>query len=380
MAGILDILYPQGNYLDIKENAPTRRDYNIQVNADLARNLPGGIVKDIVAPTAAAALSLPYDAIQAYQRMQPGTGIKGYYDAFMAEDPFSSLGQRFIGASAPLAERLANLNLKESLSNLFFTPVGAAEVQSKNPFNNMISDTALAEPRRQSEFQDYPGVQNLGSVQNFDREGIQDIISRMEEEKGNYIERPEDRFSLDGIMQNLGGYAKDYAGRYIGSQALGGAGAMLLGPIGGLIGGIAGLLGGGDLFNQNSYSQQMYNNLTPEGKTYASSLYGPGGILQGYNQISAFGRGTLGTIGNILANNPNMSATRKSAFRKAADDYISGIDPTQQGINAVTKPGTYSYDDSIINYAPPSGGDSGGSSGGETYGNVGSYEDFGSTY
>ena len=56
-----------------------------------------------------------------------------------------------------------------------------------------------------------------------------------------------------------------------------------------------------------------------------------------------------------------MSPTRKSAFRKAADDYISGIDPTQQGIAAVTTPGTYSYDDAYINYAPPSGdGDSSG--------------------
>jgi hypothetical protein len=42
------------------------------------------------------------------------------------------------------------------------------------------------------------------------------------------------------------------------------------------------------------------------------------------------------------------------------DKYISGIDPTKQGIAAVTKPGTYSYDDAYINYAPPSGGDSGG--------------------
>jgi hypothetical protein len=36
----------------------------------------------------------------------------------------------------------------------------------------------------------------------------------------------------------------------------------------------------------------------------------------------------------------------EGAFRKAADDYISGIDPTQQGINAVTKTRYgYGYDD-----------------------------------
>jgi hypothetical protein len=146
---------------------------------------------------------------------------------------------------------------------------------------------------------------------------------------------------------------------------------------------IQGLGSFGDLFNQNAYQQQMYGNLTPEGKAYANSLYEPGGALEGYNQFSAFGKGTLGTISNILAKNPNMSLARQNIYRTAADEYISGIDPTQQGIAAVTKPGTYSYDDAYINYAPPSGdGDSGGSGGssGETYGSVGSYEDFGTTY
>ena len=243
-----------------------------------------------------------------------------------------------------------------------------------------LSDTVMAEP--QKGFEDYPGVENLGGVQNFDLEGVRDIISQMEEEKGNYIERPEDGFNMEGILQSLGGFAKNTAGRYIGSQALGGAGGMLFGPIGGLVGGIIGALKGGDLFNQNTYSQQMYNNLTSGGKQYADQLYGPGGILQGYNQFSAFGRGTLGTIGNILSKNPNMSPARRNAYRTAADKYISGIDPIKQGIAAVTKPGTYSYDDAYINYAPPSGGDSGGGggSGGETYGSVGSYEDSGTTY
>jgi hypothetical protein len=38
------------------------------------------------------------------------------------------------------------------------------------------------------------------------------------------------------------------------------------------VGGIGGLLGGGNLFNQNTYSQQMYNNLTAGGKQYAESI------------------------------------------------------------------------------------------------------------
>jgi hypothetical protein len=262
-----------------------------------------------------------------------------------------------------LAQKLANLNLSNTLSNLAFTPA-YGDIPTKEErdglysFDNLVSDTVMAEP---NQFQDYPGDKNLGSVQDFDLEGVQDIISQMEEEKGNYIERPEDKFNMDSILQSLGGFAKNTAGRYIGSQALGGAGGMLFGPIGGLVGGIIGALKGGDLFNQNTYSQQMYNNLTSQGQGYVDRLYGPGGVLQGYNQFSAFGKGALGTIANILAKNPNMSLERQNVYRTAADKYISGIDPTKQGIAAVTKPGTYSYDDAYINYAPPSGdGDSGG--------------------
>ena len=67
-----------------------------------------------------------------------------------------------------------------------------------------------------------------------------------EEEKGI--------FSLGDILQDLGrkgveGF-KDVAGRGIASQALGGAGGMIFGPMGALAGGIAGLFKGGDLFDQ----------------------------------------------------------------------------------------------------------------------------------
>jgi hypothetical protein len=170
---------------------------------------------------------------------------------------------------------------------------------------------------------------------------------------------------MNGILQSLGGYAKDAAGRYIGSQALGGAGGMLFGPYGALIGGIFGALKGGDLFNQNTYSQQMYNNLTPGGQAYANSLYAPGGLLQGYNQISAFGTGPLGLISkNLSRYGETMSPARRNAYLDAANRIINSQDYSKTGIAAVTKKGTHAYDDSIINYAPPSGGDSGGWSGG----------------
>jgi hypothetical protein len=65
-----------------------------------------------------------------------------------------------------------------------------------------------------------------------------------------------------------------------------------------------------------------------------------------------------------------MSPARRNAYRTAADKYISGIDPTQQGYNAVTKKGGYGYDDAYINYAPPSGdGDSSGGGSGSKFWN-----------
>lgn len=83
---------------------------------------------------------------------------------------------------------------------------------------------------------------------------------------------------------------KDYGGRYIGSQALGGAGAMI-DPYLGLIGGITGLMGGGDLFTETpeqslmrDYYAQTYG-LTPTGQVAT-------GIMAGYNPV--YGRGGAG--------------------------------------------------------------------------------------
>ena len=261
MAGILETLYPQGDYLNIKANSPTRRDYNINVMADLVNNLPSQF--SIAYPAAAATLSLPYDGIQALTRttdkdFNQATTMGGLTSreiaadalgtAFAREAPFTSLRDRTIGASASLAEQLANSNLLDTVNNLFFTSANA--------------DTIPTEEERQA-------VEK--GVQDFDLGGIREIISRMEEEKGNYIERPQNRFSMDGIMQNLKNYGKDAAGRYAASQFLKGAGTMIGGPTIGGIAAIAGLLGGGNLFNQpymgaESYTMDQYGNMYTAGQ------------------------------------------------------------------------------------------------------------------
>ena len=45
----------------------------------------------MLAPAAAGIISLPYDAIQAAQRMKPGSGISGFVDAYKAENPLSRI-------------------------------------------------------------------------------------------------------------------------------------------------------------------------------------------------------------------------------------------------------------------------------------------------
>ena len=58
-------LFPEGNFQQIKATAPDQKTYNIEATKDLVENLPGGVLKDILAPAAAGIMSPFYDAIQA---------------------------------------------------------------------------------------------------------------------------------------------------------------------------------------------------------------------------------------------------------------------------------------------------------------------------
>lgn len=230
--------------------------------------------------------------------------------------------------------------------DLFFTNLNAAELD--NQFND-------AEKEK--------------NYQNFDLQAIQNIINRMNEEKENYYVPQNEGFDFSGIMQNVKNYGKDAAGRYIGSQALGSAGGMLFGPAGALVGGIAGLLNGGNLFNQTTKSGQFYNTLSRSGQNYVNSLYAPGGVLHGYytGPQNAYGSSTLGQIGKSLASlqaqkNPSaFNIVRQQALRDAANETINNIDQSKQGIAAVTKAGSYGYDDAEF-----SGGKGSGGTGGST--------------
>ena len=124
-------LFPEGNFQQIKTNAPTQKDYNIRATEDLVKQLPGGAVRDVLAPAAAAILSVPYDVIQGIGRavdksdvdtspyagivddteIPRGPSLLDLGQAIDAENPLSSAMERTIGAAGPLAERISGMDL-----------------------------------------------------------------------------------------------------------------------------------------------------------------------------------------------------------------------------------------------------------------------------
>jgi len=98
-------LFPEGDLQEIIKEAPDQRTYNIEATKDMVENLPGGLVKDIVAPAGALVMSPVYDTIQGITRGITNPN-KGILQAIKDENILSSAAERFTGASAALAKRL----------------------------------------------------------------------------------------------------------------------------------------------------------------------------------------------------------------------------------------------------------------------------------
>ena len=114
-----DVIFPEGDFQNIKATSPDQRTYNIEATKDLVENLPGGLVKDIVAPAGALVMSPVYDTFQGIQRGLEDPN-KSVLQAIKDENILSSAVERFTGAAAPLAERfeeggIASLDREEFL-------------------------------------------------------------------------------------------------------------------------------------------------------------------------------------------------------------------------------------------------------------------------
>ena len=231
----------------------TPEQYNILGGYDVQKNLTPG--NPILGGIVNLGASIPYNIYQSIKTDQPFSdvfgdvyrNVKGGLGLFSPELK-TAYNDIMAGKTPQNVTQLANKNFIDTIGNMVFTTANA--------------DAIPTEIEKQS-------VER--GVQDFDLESVRDIISQMEEEKSNYIERPENRFNMDGIMQNLKNYGKDAAGRYAASQFLGGAGNMIGGPTIGGIAAIAGLLGGGNLFNQpymgaEGYTMDRYGNMYTAGQ------------------------------------------------------------------------------------------------------------------
>jgi len=72
-------------------------------------------------------------------------------------------------------------------------------------------------------------------------------------------------------------------------------------------------------------SQAAFNNMTPSQQRAVGSIYGPGGIMQGYNAVSAFGRGPIGSIQNRIDNILGRKAAQTAASRQKLADLKNAL-------------------------------------------------------
>ena len=140
-------------------NAPTTFDYNIASNKaagqfiqDRTKELLGDNLASDILGQAATYASVPlafmsspfYEGFQvARDKMEPGSGIKGFFDAYAQERPFATPVERAAGVlqSTPVGEALYNLGGKIADLNFGFTSAAAAEPTSSQKFSQQFSVT-----------------------------------------------------------------------------------------------------------------------------------------------------------------------------------------------------------------------------------------------
>jgi outer membrane lipoprotein SlyB len=245
----------------------------------------------------------------------------------MLASPYIAMANHLYGPNVQKAQDFAGMYgeaMPEDMYEEYSSYLG------KQGIPQALSDTVLAEPPT--------GIMNIETPKGFDYNFDENVLK--EEEDAQYNLDNKRSFNMDGMLQNLGGYAKDAAGRYIGSQALGGAGAMLLGPVGGVVGGIAGLLGGRDLFNSpyigagaytmdqygNMYTADQLNKMNARGGYYSEPARDSRRRDQSIRRMEERKAQGLGYGINRLEQLKQQAAQEEAARQSALDAYFGGSD------------------------------------------------------
>jgi hypothetical protein len=110
----------------------------------------------------------------------------------------------------------------------------------------------------------------------------------------------------------------------------------------------------------NTPSMQAWRNFTAPQRTAAAGMYQPGGILQGYNPVSMFGKGPLGTLEDRRRKMLERQILGKSYSQNIMDKVNKGIEqlggdrgPTQADLSAI---GTKHFTGPGKAFAPMGGG------------------------
>jgi len=240
-------------------------------------------------------------------------GLEGFKSIF-------GFGDQKIGGATPLTRKIAL-----DAADLFKSGVGFAAKRAL-PFISLFTPTEMGAAEITPEMRDSISLNPRNERQPSSFRSLSDpeVYGDVEEEK-NLLEKALDFIpfvgdkSLSGILLNALGGAKDKLTGF--RDAIG----RRLGPA------------------PFGTSQAAYNALTPSQQQMVESVYGQGGIMQGYNPVSAFGRGPRGAIENRIANILGRKAPQTAASRakvkqlqKALTDIggggdDGGSDPTSPG-------------------------------------------------
>jgi hypothetical protein len=216
-------------------------NYGFQSGADFQMNFPN--LDPRVTSVLASGYQLGQEGLRALNPFGNNfLDFKGAYRTAAEQAAENIRGAVFANQNVLSPEELA-LNQKYAErtlgdKNVYSNPKQVEDKSLFQSFEDMIFSPAYGDIPTLAEKQ---AVEK--NIEGFDYNFNQDVLK--EEEDAQYNLDNKRSFNMEGILQNLGGYAKDAAGRYIGSQALGGAGAMIGGPVVGGIAALAGLLGGG---------------------------------------------------------------------------------------------------------------------------------------
>ena len=385
--------FPEGDFQNIRANAPNQMSYNIDATRDLVRNQPF----NPYAPALAATMSLPYDVSQgigrAFEGFEPDTGILDYDvvpnaptfadigKSIAAENPLDSLLGRTYGATLGLGDKLTDY--AQGLKGLFDSSAMANEPMDGEDFLGTstprdLGTIEMAPSIKEAIYQDRIRQPNLPGFAYQPQYRIRDQLSRdflqgglfrdakqgLGQTKNEFLE------DISGLTRGLGsikdkgmdffGLAKD-KGIDLGKTIASGIGRYALGPIGGILGSLIGSV-------KESPEQRAMKNFY--GGEFGLDDIGrvQSGIMKGYSPVSMFGGvGLNQAIDKRIARINKTLAKQKKNRSKVLENRLKELKELRAKESAAS---SAALEAQRTGRRPGTGGDGGGvkDSGGPTGG------------